>query len=172
MAENEFVVIDRPRKRNDPTPSEKAIAETLKKTEERLQAAETEIQTLSSQLRASEADRQEEFNKMKNINSGLLRRLEELEITTTKNNNRAAVIKERIEAIVPSVKSTVDEQMEKVTKVKEAYSNLTTLARDNCKKATSNTQAITDLTAQVTYLDKMFGVTAATSRISGLSDRY
>ena len=104
MAENEFVVIDRPRKRNDPTPSEKAIAETLKKTEERLQAAETEIQTLSSQLRASEADRQEEFNKMKNINSGLLRRLEELEITTTKNNNRAAVIKERIEAIVPSVR--------------------------------------------------------------------
>jgi len=104
MAENEFVVINRPRKRNDPTPSEKAIAETSKKTEERLQAAETEIQTLSSQLRASEADRQEEFNKMKNINSVLLRRLEELEITTTKNNNSAAVIEERIEAIVPSVR--------------------------------------------------------------------
>lgn len=104
MAENEFVVINRPRKRNDPTPSEEAIVETLKKTEERLQAAETEIQTLSSQLRASEADRQEEFNKMKNTNSALLRRLEELEITTTKNNNSAAIIKERVEAIVPSVR--------------------------------------------------------------------
>ncbi|CAG7564905.1 unnamed protein product [Fusarium equiseti] len=171
MAENQFVVVDRPRKRNDPTPSEKAIAETLKKTEERLQAAETEIQTLSAQLRASEADRRDEFNKMKNINNGLLHRLEELEITTTKNNNRAADIKERIEAIVPSVKSTVDEQMEKVTEVKDTCSNLTILARDNRKKATSNTSAIADLTAQVTYLNNMLGVTA-TTRVPRSSDRY
>ena len=64
MAENEFVVVDRPRKRNEPTPSEKAITETLIKTGERLKAAETEIQTLSAQLRASEAQRQDEFNKM------------------------------------------------------------------------------------------------------------
>lgn len=105
MAENEFVVVGRPRKRNEPTPSEKAITETLIKTGERLEAAETEIQTLSAQLRASEAQRQDEFNKMKDINSSLLRRLEELEINTTKNNNRASVIKERIEAVVPGVRS-------------------------------------------------------------------
>ena len=104
MTENEFVVVDHPRQRNEPTPSEKAIAEALMKTGERLKAAETEIQTLSAQLRASEAQRQDEFNEMKNINSNLLRRLEELEITTTKNNNRAAVIKEKIEAVVPSVR--------------------------------------------------------------------
>ncbi|KAJ4012983.1 hypothetical protein NW752_006257 [Fusarium irregulare] len=159
MAENEFVVVGRPRKRNEPTPSEKAITETLIKTGERLEAAETEIQTLSAQLRASEAQRQDEFNKMKDINSSLLRRLEEIEINTTKNNNRASVIKERIEAVVPGVQSLVDEQTEKMSKVIDTHSTLTTLARENSNKATINTRAITDLTSQVNYLNNMFGVT-------------
>jgi hypothetical protein len=61
--------------------------------------------------------------------------------------------------------------MEKVIEVKDAYSNLTILARDNRKKATSNTSAIADLTAQVTYLNNMFGVTAS-SRVPMSSDRY
>ncbi|KAJ4131681.1 hypothetical protein NW768_005874 [Fusarium equiseti] len=172
MGENEFVLVTRPRKRDEPTPSEKAIAETLQKTEERLQAAETMIQTLAAKLRASEVkQRQDEFNNTKNTDRSILRRLEELEASSFKNNNRVFDIKAKIDGIVPGVKRICNEQMETVTKVKDAYSDLINLARDNCKKVTSNTQAITDLTEQVTYLNTAFGIPAR-SRVPRSSDQY